>query len=76
MAESKWLTEENFNKVYEAAASIYQEDTKPDKTYENAGHHKFTMSLKDSAGLNSTKGNASFAEYLEAKLQAYRQFVK
>jgi len=76
VAESKWLTEENFNKIYEAAASIYQEDTKPEKTYENAGNHKFTMSLKDSAGLNSTKGNASFAEYLEAKLQAYRQFVK
>ena len=76
VAESTWLTEENFNKVYETVAAIYQEDTKPDKTYENAGHHKFTMSLKDSAGLNSTKGNASFAEYLEAKLQAYRQFVK
>lgn len=76
VAESKWLTTEYFTNVYETAYALYAEDTRPDKIYGNAGNHKFSMSLQESAGLDSTRGNASFEEYLKAKMAAYKEYVE
>lgn len=75
VAESKWLTLEHFTNVYETAYALYAEDTRPDKIYGNAGNHKFSMRLQESAGLDSTRGNASFKDYLEAKMAAYKKYV-
>ena len=76
VAASKWLTVEHFNGIYETAYARYLDDTKPAKTYDNAKNHNFCMNLNESSGLGSTEGNASFAEYLEAKLASYRKYVK
>ncbi len=74
VAESKWLTTDQFNKYYNAASSNYAEDTKPDKTFYNAEHHHFTFDVNASKGLGSSKGNASFAEYVEAILRTYQKY--
>lgn len=76
VAGSKWLTVEHFNGIYEMAHAIYSGDTKPDKTYDNAKGHNFTMSNTLSDGLGSTRGNASFEEYVKAKLASYKKYVK
>ena len=76
VADSKWLTEENFTEIYETVYAIYADDTKPAKKYANAQKHDFLMDINASAGLGSTKGNASFKEYLEAKLKCYRSFTE
>lgn len=76
VAESKWLTVENFTKSYETAYAIYVNDTKPAKMYENAQKHNFSMNINTSAGLGSTKGNASFSEYVEAKLKSFYSYME
>ena len=76
VADSKWLTTEHFSGIFDTAFALYSENTKPSKTYGNAKHHKFSMSVTESAGLGSTKGNASFEEYVTAKLKAYGSYVK
>lgn len=73
---SKWLTTDNFNRFYEIVYANYADDTMPEKSYGNAKKHKFCMSISESAGLGSTKGNASFEEYCKAKLASYKKFVK
>ena len=75
-ADSQWLTIEQFHKVYETVFQHYSGETKTEKVYENAVAHNFLMDLERSDGLDSTEGNASFAEYLEAKVGAYRKFSK
>lgn len=45
VAESKWLTTENFNKYYDAASGNYAEDTKPEKVFYNAENHSFAFDL-------------------------------
>ena len=76
VAASKWLTTENFNGLYETVYAHYAGDTKPDKTYGNAKNHNFSMNLKESAGLGSTRGNASFEEYITAKLVSYKKYTE
>lgn len=76
VAGSKWLTVEHFNETYKTAFARYAEDTKPAKTYDNARNHNFCMEIEKSDGLDGTRGNASFAEYLEAKLKSYHKYVK
>lgn len=76
VADSKWLTAENFTEVYETAFALYAEDTEPAKKYDNARKHNFTMEIGKSEGLGSTEGNASFEEYLKEKLKNYKEYVK
>ena len=76
VAASKWLTVQNFTEVYEKAFALYAEDTKPDKTYDNARKHYFSMDIKRSDGLDSTNGNASFEEYLKAKIKTYNKYIE
>ncbi len=76
VASSKWLTTEYFSKIYETVHAHYGDVTKPDAVYDNAKRHSFTMDLNKSHGLTGDKGNASFTEYVEAKLKAYKNYVK
>lgn len=76
VAESKWLTTEYFNSVYDVAYRIYSGDTKPSLVYRNTESHNFTMDIKESVGLRSEKGNASFEEYVGAKRKAYEKYIK
>lgn len=74
VAASKWLTTEQFKSVYEIAVSNYARETKPDKTYDNARHHRFMLDNGVSAALDTTEGNVSFEDYLRAKLRAYYNY--
>ena len=76
VAESKWLTKEHFTSVYETAYARYYDETTPAFVYRNTEGYRFAMDIQASEGLRSDKGNASFAEYLEAKLKAYRSYMK
>jgi hypothetical protein len=70
------MKEETFEGYYFLASRNYSSYTKPDKVYYNAGNHKFSFDLNASAGLASDNGNASFSEYLNAKLAAYRRYLR
>ena len=69
VANSKWLTTENFNKYYSIAINNYQKDTKPSKKFYNASEHTFKFS---NSGLD---GNWSFANYIKAKLATYEKYA-
>ena len=75
VADSKWVTAEYFREVYNIANRNYLEATKPEKKYDNARNHSFSFRLNESAGLSSAWGNASFSEYMTAKLEAYYSYV-
>ena len=74
--KSEFLTTEKFNSVFEIAKANYAQYTTPGKVFHNAQGHYFKFDLNRSSGLGSSDGNASFKEYLEAKLKAYRSFVQ
>jgi hypothetical protein len=76
VGESDWMTFEKFNGYYRLAASNYMKDTTPEKTFWNAEHHNFWFDINKSQGLGGNGGNASFKEYLDAKMKAYKEYVK
>jgi hypothetical protein len=51
-------------------------DTTPEKTFWNAEHHNFWFDINKSQGLGGNGENASFKEYLDAKMKAYKEYVK
>ncbi|MBE5940307.1 MAG: hypothetical protein E7266_07905 [Lachnospiraceae bacterium] len=75
IAKNEWLTSKKFNSVYEIAYNNYKNDTNPDKSFDNAGMNKFKFDNTSSGGLGSTFGNASFAEYIDAKMSCYNDFI-
>lgn len=75
VAQSEWLTGEKFDSVYETACGNYKEDAKPDKNFYNAGEHRFRFDNQFSAGLGSTWNNASFEEYIEAKMRYFYEYI-
>lgn len=73
-ADSQWLTAEQFTEVYETVYGHYSEVTVPEEEYNNTRGYQFSMDLNRSAGLDSVEGNASFKEYLEAKMKTFRKY--
>lgn len=76
IAESKWLTVSNFEKIYNIARDNYGNLSKPEKQFYNAMEHDFYFSLEKTEGLSAWDGNASFAEYIEAKLDSYNRYIE
>lgn len=74
--ESKWMTFDHFNTYYCTAEAIYGKYTTPEKTFWNGEHHNFHFDVNQSEGLNTNYGNASFREYIDAKMAAYDSFVE
>ena len=75
VAESKWLQPENFEKYYETASKLYARYTKPSKTFHNADHHYFGFDINKSEGLNTDHGNATFKEYITAKMASFHKYM-
>lgn len=75
VAASKWMTTDCFNEYYYIASTNYFNYTTPDKEFHNAQGCDFYFSLDESKGLNTGDGNASFAEYVTAKLNAFYQHL-
>lgn len=73
---SKYLNFNKFEEIYKIAKANYSSKTTPSKTYHNSEAHKFYFSLEKSDGLNSKHGNASVAEYLSAKKNAFLQYIQ
>ena len=76
VAASNWLKPETFEGYYAIASRNYSAYTTPDKMFHNAKHHMFAFDLNASAGLNTDRGNASFAEYVNAKLTSFRSYLQ
>ncbi len=75
IAESEWLTTEKFDAIYEIAYGNYKKDAKPGKSFGNAAWNNLSFDNSASAGLNSIFGNASFKEYLEAKMKYFEEYI-
>lgn len=75
VAKSEWLTTEKFNGVYEIAYNNYKNDATPAKSFDNAGWNQFKFDNVSSDGLTSSFGNASFAEYIEAKMSYFNEYI-
>ena len=75
VAASKWLQPETFEEYYSVASRNYFMFTPPGKTFYNAEHHFFGFDINKSAGLNTDHGNATFEEYVTAKLASFNKYM-
>ena len=75
VAQSEWLTEENFNKFYSIAYNNYKNDATPYRQFNNAQGYSFTFSNRSNGSLNSSDGNATFKEYIDAKMKSYNKYI-
>lgn len=73
IAESKWMTLDYFKNIYDKAKANYENDTTPDKKMRNASDHMFTFDIDYSNGLSRDDSNASFEEYVNKKLEFYKE---
>ena len=73
---SKYLTFEKFEEIYNIAKGNYSSKTTPSKLYYNGECHDFSFSLERTKGLNTSDGNASVKEYLEAKKDWFLQYIE
>lgn len=71
VAQSKWLTEENFKKYYDIVSNNFDGCTKPSKEFRNAQGYVFNFDLTLGGKVSSDRYSASFAKYIEAKLNYY-----
>lgn len=65
IANSKWLTEENYKKVYDTVKTNCEGFVKPDKDFGNANSDGFYFSMEESLG------NLSVKQYFDAILKSY-----
>ncbi len=75
VAQSEWLTVSKFNSLYDIAYNNYNNDTKPDKDFDNAGGYNFMFSNSSMGSLNSDNSNASFEEYITVKMNTYKNYI-
>lgn len=75
VAYSKWFKFTNFEKWYASARNNYADSTKPSKKFYNAEYLQFSFDINRSAGLDRWDANASFADYVYAKMDAYQRHV-
>ncbi len=75
VADSEWLTSAKFKSLYGIAYNNYKNDTTPDKSFHNAGGYNFTFSNSSMGSLNSDNSNASFDEYISAKMYSYKNYI-
>ena len=71
IAESKWLTMENFNQYYEMAKKNYEDVCKPDADYANAEEENFKFSLEGTF-TSGNKDNMSTEEFFSRILDTYQ----
>lgn len=71
VADSEWLTYDKFSRIYNIALSNYKDDVVPDRTMENVHNFDYRFDIDKSSGLRSGDGNASFKDYIDAKLKFY-----
>ena len=73
---SKYLTFDKFEEIYNIAKGNYSSKSTPSKLYYNGEWHDFSFSLERTSGLNTSEGNASVKEYLQAKKEYFLGYIK
>lgn len=74
IANSKWLTMDNFEKIYNIAKSNYSNCTKPSKDYNNVDESRLSFSLE---GKYTSGGDYNIAidDYFKRILKTYNKYV-
>ena len=70
VASSDILTVSYFRERFDLAKSLYANDTRPSKTYYNAGGHGFSFDLN-----KSNSSNLSFSEYITGKKNTIAKYI-
>lgn len=74
IADSKWLTMENFSQYYEMAKANYEDVCKPDADYANAEEENFKFSLEGTF-TSGNKDNMSTEEFFTRILDTYQKAI-
>lgn len=70
IANSEWLTEENFKKVYDVVKANCEGFTVPDKEFDNTENDNFFFSMENGSG------NMSVKQYFDAILKTYNKAIE
>ena len=71
---SHMLSNDKFEESFNIAKNLYKNDTRPSKTYHNAGNYSFTFDINKTCG----KGDSacmSFRDYISAKFNTIRKYI-
>lgn len=71
VGKSKWLTQSNFEKIYNIAKKNYSSNVKPSKDLKNADENRFYFSITETADLGSWDYNISFSDFTKRILEKY-----
>lgn len=75
LADSEWMTLENFTKYYEIAKKNYEDVCEPEESFANAENENFKFTL-EGADLPGDKENMSIQSYFEKMMETYRKAVE
>lgn len=71
--KNEMLSCDNFEKEYNVAKALYEEDIKPSKNYQNANKDSFVFDIYATCEANQSR-NMSFADYITAKLNYLNKY--
>lgn len=74
IANSKWLTMDNFKPIYETAKSNYNNCTAPDKNYDNVEESRLSFSL-DGKYTSGEDYNIAIDDYFSRILKTYNKYT-
>ena len=76
VSKCRWLKPENFEQYYRIAKNNYAQYTTPSKKFYNADGYYFAFNINKSEGLHTDRGNATFAEYIKAKMASFDKYME
>ncbi len=74
VATSKWLTAENFNRIYNVVQKNYSSNVKPSKSYDGIDNSRFKFD-NTTAGNLSGENNASFKLFITNIMTTYKKEI-
>lgn len=75
VATGKWLTVNNFNRIYNIVQKNYAANAKPDKSYEGIDNSKFKFDNTISGDLSSDNNNVSFKLFITSIMYTYKKEI-
>lgn len=75
VATGKWLTVNNFNRIYNIVQKNYAANAKPDKSYEGIDNSKFKFDNTISGDLSSDNNNVSFKLFITSIMDTYKKEI-
>lgn len=71
---SHMLSNDKFEESFNIAKNLYQNETRPSKTYHNAGNYSFRFDINKSCGAGDSSC-MSFRDYISAKFNTIRKYI-